>query len=90
MARIIGIDLGSWSVNATVLEGGFSRFDVTDQTSQLVVHSDGSLPDQTARLNALSTILETLDIDDTTLVGTGFPIDYASVCLLYTSPSPRD
>jgi len=82
MARIIGIDLGAWSVKATVLEGGFSRFEVVEQTSQLVRHADGQLPDRTAKLAALETILATLGVDDTTLIGTGFPIDQASIRLI--------
>ena len=82
MARIIGIDLGAWSVKATVLEGGFSRFEVAEQTSQLVTQSDGELPSQSAKRDALQTILATLGADESTVVGTGYPVDNASVRLI--------
>jgi len=64
------------------MEGGFSRFEVVEQISQLVRHPHGQLPDRSAKLEALETILATLGVGDTTVVGTGFPVDQASIRLI--------
>jgi len=82
MARIIGIDLGSWAVKATVLEGGFSRFEVETQRSAPVAQSEGSLPSVQARLEALSALLSDLDTDETCQFGAGFPVNQASMRLV--------
>ena len=44
MARIIGLDLGAWSVKATIMEGGFSRFDVVDRYIETVPQDGEELP----------------------------------------------
>ena len=52
MARIIGLDLGSWSVKATIMEGGFSRFDVVERRIQEVPQDGSALPTRAARIAA--------------------------------------
>jgi Tfp pilus assembly PilM family ATPase len=79
MARIIGLDLGSWSVKATIMEGGFSRFDVVERRIQEVPQDGSALPTRAARIAAARELLDDLVIDDNTSVGIAYPIDMASM-----------
>jgi Tfp pilus assembly PilM family ATPase len=83
MARIIGIDLGSWTVKLTVLEGGFSRFETDSQHSKIVPQADGNLPDLETRMGTLQDLLTEIDADENCLYGAGFPVDSASIRLVH-------
>ena len=79
MARIIGLDLGAWSVKATIMEGGFSRFDVVDQYIETVPQDGEELPSFESRVAAAERLLQNLSVDESTLFGLGYPIDKASM-----------
>ena len=79
MGRIIGLDIGTWSVKATLMEGGFSRFEVTDCRVQQVPQRGDELPTLSERLTAVQTLLADLSLDDGTLIGAAYPIDKASM-----------
>jgi Tfp pilus assembly PilM family ATPase len=82
MARIIGMDLGAWSVKVTVLEGGFSRFEMRTQHSRVIPQTEGDLPSMSNRVSVLSTLLEEIGTDESCLFGAGFPIDQAAMRLV--------
>jgi len=79
MARIIGLDLGAWSVKATIMEGGFSRFDVVDRRIEAVPQDGTNPPSLETRLATAGRLLADISIDDSTLFGIAYPIDNASM-----------
>ena len=79
MARIIGLDLGAWSVKATIMEGGFSRFDVVERVIEVIPQDGTTIPSIAQRLEAASRLLEGIKLDDSTAFGIAYPIDNASM-----------
>ena len=79
MARIIGLDLGAWSVKATIMEGGFSRFDVVERAIEAVPQDGAELPSLKHRLETAKSLLDDIDVGETTLFGITYPIDNASM-----------
>jgi len=82
MASIIGIDIGSWTIKATVLQGGFNRFEVDGQYTKKVSAQDGVPPSLEARYAALQALLEDVYSEETAQFGTTFPVDHASLRLV--------
>jgi Tfp pilus assembly PilM family ATPase/Tfp pilus assembly protein PilN len=82
MARIIGIDLGTWSVKMTVMRGGFGRFEVEENLYALVPQTDGSIPDIETRCTVIEELFSGLTVESNTLHGTGFPSQQASLRLV--------
>jgi len=79
MASIIGIDLGSWAVKATVLQGGFNRYDVDAQYIKKVETDGTEPPTMEARLSTLQSLLEEVYVEDAVQYGGTFPVDHASM-----------
>ena len=79
MARIIGLDLGAWSAKATIMEGGFSRFDVVDRRIESVPQDGEGVPSLASRIAAAERLLADIPVDDSTLFGLSYPIDNASM-----------
>ena len=82
MARIIGIDLGTWSVKMTVMQGGFGRFEVEENLYGLIPQTDGSIPDIETRCSVISEMFDGLAADANTVQGAGFPSQHASLRLV--------
>ena len=82
MASIIGIDLGSWAVKATVLQGGFNRYDIDAQYIKKVETQEGELPTMSDRLRTLETLLSEVYAEEPIQYGATFPIDQASMRLV--------
>ena len=79
MARIIGLDLGAWSVKATIMEGGFSRFDVVERVIEVIPQDGTAIPSIEQRLEAATRLLDGIKLDDSTAFGVAYPIDNASM-----------
>ena len=79
MARIIGLDLGAWSVKATIMEGGFSRFDVVERVIEVIPQDGTAIPSIEQRLEAATRLLDGIKLDDSTAFGIAYPIDNASM-----------
>lgn len=82
MARILGIDIGSHTVKVAVLEGSFNRFELQDYHLRVVAQDLDSPPDEAARLEALSQLLEDTQLHRGALSAVGFPAEGASVRLI--------
>ena len=82
MASIIGIDLGSWAVKATVLQGGFNRYDVDAQYIKKLELDGDEPPSMVDRLTTLETLLSEMYAEEPVQYGATFPIDQASMRLV--------
>jgi type IV pilus assembly protein PilM len=82
MASIIGIDIGSWAIKATVLQGGFNRYEVDGQYTKQVTAVDGEIPTSEARYEALRDLLQEVYSEETAQFGTTFPVNHASMRLV--------
>ncbi|MEC8191225.1 MAG: type II secretion system protein GspL [Myxococcota bacterium] len=79
MARIIGLDIGTWSVKATILHGGFNRFDVEGQVSVPIRGAAGTLPSSEDTAAAIAELVEQLDDSERLQWGAAFPINHAAL-----------
>ena len=82
MASIIGIDLGSWSIKATVLQGGFNRYEMDGQYIKRVATEDAKPPSKADRLQTLQALLEEIPTEDSVQFGATFPVDHGSMRLV--------
>ncbi len=82
MASIIGIDLGSWSIKATVLQGGFNRYEMDGQYIKRIVADGATLPTKEARLQTMQSLIEEIHAEDTVQFGATFPVDHGSMRLV--------
>lgn len=79
MARIIGLDIGTWSIKATILQGGFNRFDVEGQLSTAIPGAAGATPTLEDRLAAAEKLFDQVDGSERVQWGAAFPIDQSSL-----------
>lgn len=90
MATIIGIDLGTSAVKATVLEGRLSRPTVKDTVSRPVPHDGTGQVTLEARLAAAVALIGDLDDFGTTTLTVGYPAEAASLHAVTLPFSDRD
>ncbi len=79
MARVIGIDLGAWTVKAAVLEGSFGRYKLAEVYARRVVTETGELPTLAPRLEALRTLVEEEELQGFGVVAVSWPADRTSI-----------
>jgi Tfp pilus assembly PilM family ATPase len=79
MAHIIGLDIGSWAVKATVLQGGFNRFELEGQYTKRVERVEGAADIADAQFRAVEALLEEIETGDRVYFGASFPIHRASM-----------
>ncbi len=79
MARVLGIDLGAWTVKVAVLEGSFGRLTLQALHSRRVVAEPGQVPELEQRLEALRTLMEEEELQGFGNVVTAWPAHRASL-----------
>jgi general secretion pathway protein L len=79
MARVLGIDLGAWTVKVSVLEGSFGRLSLQALHSRRVVAEPGAVPGLEPRLEALRTLMEEEELQGFGNVVTAWPAHQASL-----------
>jgi Tfp pilus assembly PilM family ATPase len=79
MACIIGIDIGSWAIKATVLQGGFNRFEVEGQYTKKVARTPLSADASAAQFRAVEALLDEIEPGERVFFGACFPIHQASM-----------
>ncbi len=82
MARIIGIDIGSYAVKIAVFQGAFGRFEIEEYLSSPVPRSEDEQSQRKMQLACVEALMAGLPTDDRITVGAAFPIDNASVRLV--------
>lgn len=79
MARVLGIDLGAWTVKVAVFEGSFGRYKPAEVFARRVVAEPGELPGLEPRLAALRTLVEEEELQGFGVVATSWPVDRTSM-----------
>ncbi len=79
MARVLGIDIGAWTVKVAVLEGSFGRLSLQALHSRRVPGEPGQVPELEARLEALRTLIDEEELQGFGTVATAWPAHRASL-----------
>ncbi len=79
MARIIGLDIGTWAIKATVLHGGFNRFDIEGQLSVPIEGAEGTDPSIGDTLSAVEQMVALIESAERRQWGAAFPVNHAAL-----------
>ena len=79
MARVIGLDIGTWAIKATILHGGFNRFDIEGQISVPIEGADGAEPAIGDTLAAVEQTVALIDSAERRQWGAAFPVNHAAL-----------